>query len=446
MLDAIECVGETSPTSDQLKRWRRAGLLPRPRLEHRAGLRGSQSWYPSWAADQLLAIVRLHRSNHRLGDLCTALWWEGRWVDPSMLRNALIVPLERFSSEAEKARGGEEDPYDAAEAILKAMPDDGKPTELVALVRRRLTGQNDFINLMWTFLVIGLGGKAPWEQEDQSRDDPAPTALELLLKSAGIGRAMSAAPSGRPSWLPVDFDPRQVIVELRDAGGFAIEDVARPVREGSDEALVQARADAVLFSQQLAMIGIVLEEFVGEDIAALGVLRAVAPTTTFERASLIRTMLILRELAGEEAFCRVAELVESTQPRFAAIAELRAALPQHEPVLRVNYEERLAALEPEHAEQVCCDITDYLQTHPSLAEALGAAELPEPAVDGSASVLDDGHGDEQRIGAGLEEPSALGLKVATPTAPQRPVEVGRLRSESDGTYAGREAPLRERLR
>jgi hypothetical protein len=121
MLATVERAGETPPTSDQLKRWRRAGLLPRPHLEHRAGVRGSQSWYPGWAAEQLLAILRLHGSNHRLGELGAALWWEGRWVDPQMLRKALIAPLERFSSEAEKARGGQRDPHEAADAILRAM-------------------------------------------------------------------------------------------------------------------------------------------------------------------------------------------------------------------------------------------------------------------------------------------------------------------------------------
>jgi hypothetical protein len=297
MLDAVERAGETPPTNDQLKRWRGAGLLPRPRIEHQAGLRGSQSWYPAWAAEQLLAIVRLHRCNHRLGELSTALWWEGRWVDPPMLSKALIAPLERFSREAEKARGGEEDPHEAADIILKAMPDDGKPSELVTLMRGRLTGRGDFINLMWTFLVIGLGGEAPWEQEDQSREDPAPTALELLLRSAGIERAVSFAPAERPSWLPADFDPRRFVAELRDAGGFAIEDAARPIRAASNKELAQARTDAVLFSQPLAMIGAVLEDFVGEDVAGLGVLRAIAPTTGFGRASLIRSMLILRKLA-----------------------------------------------------------------------------------------------------------------------------------------------------
>jgi hypothetical protein len=39
--------------------------------------------------------------------------------------------------------------------------------------------------------------------------------------------------------------------------------------------------------------------------------------------------------------------------------------------------ERLAALEPRHAEQVRRDVADYLRAHPSLAEALGASEPPE---------------------------------------------------------------------
>lgn len=383
MLDTVESAGDARPTGDQLKGWRRAGLLPRPRLEHPAGLRGSQSWYPAWAAEQLPAIVRLHRSNHRLGELCTALWWEGRWVDPAMLRKALIAPLERFSNEAEKARGGEENPYDAADEILKTMPDDGKPSELVKLLRGRLSGRDDFINLMWTLLVIALGGEAPWEQEDQSREDPAPTALELLLKSAGIDRAMGVAPAERPPWLPTNFDPRLFIAELRDAGGFAIEDAAAPIREASDEALVQARADAVLFSQPLAMIGVVLQDFVGEDVAGLGVLSAVAPTTAFERASLIRTMLVLRGLASEEAFRVIADLVASTQARFAAISELRAALPQYESLLRADYAERLAALEPDDAERVRREVAGYLDAHPSLAEALGAGE-PEDESSPSA--------------------------------------------------------------
>jgi hypothetical protein len=377
MLRAIERAGHAPPTSDQLKRWRRAGLLPRSRLEHRPGLRGSQSLYPSWTADQLLAIVRLHSSTHRLGELGTILWWEGGWVDPTILRDALSAPLERFADETAKAREGETDPNEAADLILNAMSSAGESSPLVEVIRGRLTGRGDFANLMWTFLVLALGGEAPWEQEDRSRKDPAPTALELLVRSAGIEWAINGEPAERPSWLPADFDPRRFIAELRDAGGFAIDDTARPIHEASDQALAQARADALLFCGPLARLGAVLEEFVGEEVAALGTLRAITPTSAFGRAALIRTMLILRDVAGDEAFQAITELVESTRRQFAAIAELRAALPQHESLLRADFQQRLALLEPEHSEQVRRDVAAYLQAHPSVSEALGSSEPPQ---------------------------------------------------------------------
>jgi hypothetical protein len=254
------------------------------------------------------------------------------------------------------------------------MPEDGKPSEIIKLLRTRLNGPADLTSLMWTFVVIGLGGRAPWEQEDRSRPDPAPTALQLLNRAAGVDRAMGQEAARRPQWLPADFDPREFIAELRDAGGFTIEDAARPIRDATDEALLRARADAMLFSKPLATIGAVIEDLLGEDVAGLGSLRAIAQTTAFGRASLIRTMLILRPLAGDEAFRAIAELVDSVERRFAAIAELRAALPQHESVLRGDYAERLAALEPQHADEVRHDVGAHLHEHPSLAEALGAAQ------------------------------------------------------------------------
>jgi hypothetical protein len=46
LLAAAAHAGE-EVTSDQLKRWRRAGLMPRPSTAHVRGLRGSRAWYPS---------------------------------------------------------------------------------------------------------------------------------------------------------------------------------------------------------------------------------------------------------------------------------------------------------------------------------------------------------------------------------------------------------------
>jgi hypothetical protein len=279
-------------------------------------------------------------------------------VDPTALRRALITPFERLSGEVAEARSDEDDPYEAADMIMRALPADSKPSEFGAQMRRRLDSSADLMNLMWTFLVLGLGGQAPWEQEDCSRLDP--TALQLLAKAIGIDAAMSEEHAKRPAWLPEDFDLREPIAELRDAGAFELQDMACPIREASEWALAQARKDALLFVEPLATIGSVLEAFVGEDVAALGMLRALEPASGFGRALLIRTMLILRELAGEEPFNKITEFVASEYERFVAIANLRAALPQHESLLRADYQERLAALEPQHAEKVRHDVARYL--------------------------------------------------------------------------------------
>jgi hypothetical protein len=215
-----------------------------------------------------------------------------------------------------------------------------------------------------------LGGQAPWEQEDLSLPDPAPGALQLLAAATGVDRALSDDPAGQGPWLPADFDLRKFIAELRNAGGFEIEDVARPIRDATDDELVQAREDALLFSQPLAMIGSVLEGLLGDDIAGLGSLSVLTANTSFDRAAMVRNMLILRGLAGEQAFSAIARLVEEVHARFAAIAELRAALPEHEALLRLDYASRVASLPPAESKRVREDVKLYLRTHPQVAAAL----------------------------------------------------------------------------
>lgn len=370
LLGAVARAGETAPTHDQLKRWRRAGLIPRPNVEHSPGVRGSQTWYPEWAAEQLLAVVRAHRSTRRLQDLCLAVWWEGHWVRPSALREALIAPLERLSREARLLRGEESDPYEAADAIVATVRDDAMPSPTSTLFRKRLNGPADFMDLLWTFVVLGLGGQAPWEQEDRSAPDPAPGALKLISAATGADRAMSDDPVGEGPWVPTDFDLPAFIEELRDAKGFEIEDMARPIQEASDNELEQARQDALLFSGPLAMIGSVLGELLGDDIAGLGSLSVFESTAPSDLPALIRNMLILRKLAGDDAFLAIAQLVEQVNARFAAIAELLAALPEHRDLLRLDFADRLTALPPAEADRVREDVASYLRTHPQVAAAL----------------------------------------------------------------------------
>jgi hypothetical protein len=374
-------------SAHQLKRWRRAGLIPRPRVVHEEGVRGSRALYPAWAVEQLVAVARLHRTVRGLSELVVAVWWEGHWVETEALRAALIEPLQQLSEEARAARGGGKDPYEAADRLLVGMKDDGGPSKAVALIRSRLSGRADFLDLLWTFLVIGLGGQAPWEQEDHSLPDPAPGALTLLARASGVDRAMRDDPAGNGPWLPADFDLRAFVAELRDVGGFDLDDTARPIREASDQQLAQAHEDALLFAGPLALIGAVLEGLLGKDVGGMGSVSALEPDSTSARAALVRSVLILRPLAGDEAFSAIAQLVASVRERYAAIAELRAALPQHAELLRVDYAERLAALPPAQAEVVRADVSQLLEERPELAAALASGEQPVQVTDAGAEVV-----------------------------------------------------------
>ena len=57
------------------------------------------------------------------------------------------------------------------------------------------------------------------------------------------------------------------MAELKDAGGFDLNDPARPIREATLEQLELAREDALLFSGPLATIGRGLEGMFEPDAA-----------------------------------------------------------------------------------------------------------------------------------------------------------------------------------
>ncbi len=276
-----------------------------------------------------------------------AVWWDGHWVDSEALRRALTAPLERLSVEARAALADAEgNPNEAAEQLLAAAPAKGSQSAIGRLIGKRLGRRGDLASLEWTFVLLGLGGTPPWEEEDRSLPDAARSALELLSIATGVDRALTDNPMGWGSWLPATFDQRDHIDELRAAGAFEIADLASAIRQASDAELEQARDDAVMFTDKLATITTSLEGLLGRDIPALGSLSALAPKDGFGRAMLVRTMLILRPLAGDAAFAQITALVDREYGRFAAIADLRAALPEHESVLRVDYERRLAELPP----------------------------------------------------------------------------------------------------
>lgn len=362
-------------SADQLKRWRRGGLVPRPRQEHARGLRGSRSWYPPWTADQLEAVARLHQTAHRLDELRVDVWWAELWVEPRAVRASLVSLLDRTSAKARAIRGEHRDASEAADAIVSATNLKSDASAAVRLMRRRLGHRrDDLLNVLWVLLVLGLGGELVWEAEDE---DEAPSARELLERAGGMDRAKRESVADGEPWLPSTANARDYLSQLRDAGAFNVEDLARPIREASDEDLEQARADAHLFADRLSIVGNALEGLLGEDVAGLGSLAALVPDDSWDRAALVRNMVILRRITSAQAFAEIARMVDEVHDRSAAIVKLRATFPQYGGLLRLDMDRRLAALPRPEAARARAELNTYLDKHPDIAAALLASDAED---------------------------------------------------------------------
>src|SRR5215475_499642 len=82
-------------SQDQLVRWYRAGLLPRPQQIH-LGRHGSQIIFPKSAINQLIEICRIHKTEKRLEYIAWRLWWNGVDIDFEAVRNFLRSITEEW--------------------------------------------------------------------------------------------------------------------------------------------------------------------------------------------------------------------------------------------------------------------------------------------------------------------------------------------------------------
>src|SRR5262245_61173538 len=85
LIAEVESRGYTV-TSDQLTRWHRKGLLPRPELDH-LGRHGSKTVYPIGTIERVIEICRVHEQERRLDYVAWQLWWSGVEVNLGTIRN-----------------------------------------------------------------------------------------------------------------------------------------------------------------------------------------------------------------------------------------------------------------------------------------------------------------------------------------------------------------------
>jgi hypothetical protein len=217
-------------TQSQLKRWRGAGLLQRPRQEHPRGRRGSVSWYPEAAVEQALAVAELLGDERRRNDwVLVQLWWRGMWIDEAVLRARLVEHFDAVSRDARKLAATHEDPLDAADAAVRGMQwRDPTPINDAMLERLggRRRGRRPLEDIMWFFFVLAFGG----DYEPEPEADGTSVLEEKAARATGMDRAKRDVGPTREAWLANDTTALGVVRELHRAGALDVLDFAAPIR------------------------------------------------------------------------------------------------------------------------------------------------------------------------------------------------------------------------
>lgn len=238
LIEAAKNAGHTV-TKDQLTRWHRADLLPKPRQVH-LGRAGSESWFPTGTSEQLLELLRLKARYRTLDKVRWGLWWGGYRVPTSRAREyitKLIAANDNLFGELVTDEG---DLTDKAHAIL----DESSGNLSAGTMRRarRRIGKEDFDLFLQSLLLLGTGHTDLLKDED----------LEMLEHGMALDHARNEplVSLGGP-WLVgdqrVDFEN----IARLTSPSFHL----ASLETASDEALEIAREQAKAFMKVIINVG-----------------------------------------------------------------------------------------------------------------------------------------------------------------------------------------------
>ena len=399
--EALEARGLEFSDS-RLKRLRREGLLQVDGQRHRAGVRGSESLYPSGAVDQLELVARLEAQERRFAQLRVLVRWHGGWVDPDKLRASLIGLLEAISAQARLMTAGTVDQGDRVDRLAEAMTRRPGRSGVSRLMRRRLKDVADGMQRA-AYAFAALATRTPVEWENHDPNDPAESLLAVFERASGMDRAQADDISGEGPLMRERPSSQEVLAELQQAGLFDILDLGAAFEAASDEAIERAFDDAIAVAG-LSGAFEAIQSVAGDDIGGLGSITELgAAQQAIDLAAVVRGLLLLRPLIPEGALENMVEEAAKAGPQLKAAQGLARALPHLIPYLGPGGTDRFAALPDDERERVSDELRSYLQTRPELVAALASP---------------DSGGEERTSGDGAR---ALRTTADPPIAETRPV-------------------------
>ena len=232
-------------SSDQLNRWHRAGLLPRPR-QILLGRRGSKTVYPNGSAEQVIEICRIHEKERRLAYVGWQLWWKGFEVNLRAIRDFI----------QRSAKAGDEDrrkyyrlDSETVKQEIEASGEARFENKVIRRARKRI-GKQRLPHFLETLLAVGTGqySKESWEAQSDQMD---------LEKALGLENAREQRIGTIGPWLSGEQlnDISEIFGELNFSATLS---------DATDDELIQARDEFRALFDSLESVGQVMDKTFGK--------------------------------------------------------------------------------------------------------------------------------------------------------------------------------------
>ena len=325
-------------SEDQLARWHRAGLLPRPRQRPLGRGRGTETTYPHGTSVQVVAVCQIKDEERRLGRVAFRLWWDGFDVDLAVIREQLASVMRPIEDEIRKAATG-------------------GGTGLRGVLGRTLG--HDRIEAIAAVMA---------NQSDAS-EDPASTAV--------IWETMA-------SWPPT-LDELTALLGQAVAARMAGPPMASLIEQASDEDLVRARDRTRSMTVLLRNAAAPMAWLYGKSGSVFKMVdRLMNNMTPQDNLGMVAMMLALTPFMRPEV---LAMLDAGTQPPLAQelrqILTIRDQVPGAAQVL-TPMAIRACIREKEAARRYRPQIEQFFKAHRAEIDSVLASMQPQPDVPGSS--------------------------------------------------------------
>ena len=267
-----------SVSRDQLVRWHRTGLLPRPSTAGLGQGRGTVTLYTVGTSRQLIALCEIRKRYRRLDDAGWLLWWQGYAVPGRVVTRYVQKVASRYVDLWAKALTPEGTPTELMDELLD-QAHEVRLGKTLGRVRRRV-GSEEFERVLEAILAVAGGGA------DQLTD----SEVALLEHATALDRGRVSTPGSPQGWISGDF--RETIVACSKVLGPC--NLAALAIESDMSALWQAASEVKSFARVIlafarlvapvdrwaygfGMLGTALEEMLEKpDSQAMAVLFLVA--------------------------------------------------------------------------------------------------------------------------------------------------------------------------